>query len=740
MKSSSKYRGLIAKRLSFSMAVYYLLISVLIMRLGYIQIVNPEKYTDKAIVQQQKDEIIQPLRGSILDRNGKELAVSIVTYDILVEKIYVQDVQKTAEALSKTLEDVTVEEFKAKYDDDTKRFILRKNIPLELVEEIKQSEATGLKFEENSQRKYPYGQFGSFVIGHVSYDNEGIAGIESYMNNELKGIPGRRIVVKDAENREVPNSEIRYNEARNGNTIVLTIDEVLQHHVEKVTNQAYIDNNAVSVTSIVMNPKNGEILAMASKPDYDPNSPREAKFEVYAKQLEKAQDVDQRSAIISKMWRNPSVNDIYEPGSTFKLITASAALEEDKVFADEVFYDSGYVKIKDRTIKNWTSRPYGSLTFRKAVEESVNTVFVQVANRLGAETFRKYIEAFGYGSKTGIEIPGEAEGIIYPLSKTGEVELATMSFGQSISVTPLQMINSVAAIANEGKLLKPTLIKEIWDYKGNIIHRHEKEEVKASVSPLTASKVMDLMESVVKAGGENSQIDGYRLAGKSGTAQKASNGIYQAGAYIGSYVAVAPVEDPQLVVLTIIDEPRAGSYYGGVVAAPVARDIMSYSLRYLGVNPDNTGGSDSSPKVVIPEIRNMKISEAKEKLSKSGLGYRLSIKEEVSPDTVVSDCFPKPGEKLTKGSDVILYIQQKNSDIKMPDLKGKTMEESDKILTGLGLNPSYTGTGKVHSQAPAAGTRLSPGTVVSLEMKDASEEADTPPSENAEEKAAQENS
>lgn len=740
MKSSSKYRGLIAKRLSFSMAVYYLLISVLIMRLGYIQIVNPEKYTDKAIFQQQKDEIIQPLRGSILDRNGKELAVSIVTYDILVEKIYVQDVQKTAEALSKILEDVTVEEFKTKFGDDTKRFILRKNIPLELVEEIKQSEATGLKFEENSQRKYPYGQFGSFVIGHVSYDNEGIAGIESYMNNELKGIPGRRIVIKDAENREVPNSEIRYNEARNGNTIVLTIDEVLQHHVEKVTNQAYIDNNAVSVTSIVMNPKNGEILAMASKPDYDPNSPREAKFEVYAKQLEKAQDVDQRSAIISKMWRNPSVNDIYEPGSPFKLITASAAIEEDKVFADEVFYDSGYVKIKDRTIKNWTSRPYGSLTFRKAVEESVNTVFVQVANRLGAETFRKYIEAFGYGSKTGIEIPGEAEGIIYPLSKTGEVELATMSFGQSISVTPLQMINSVAAIANEGKLLKPTLIKEIWDYKGNIIHRHEKEEVKASVSPLTASKVMDLMESVVKSGGENSQIDGYRLAGKSGTAQKASNGIYQAGAYIGSYVAVAPVEDPQLVVLTIIDEPRGGSYYGGVVAAPVARDIMSYSLRYLGVNPDNTGSSDSSPKVAIPEIRNMKISEAKEKLSKSGLGYRLSIKEEVSPDTVVSDCFPKPGEKLTKGSDVILYIQQNNSEIKMPDLKGKTMEETDKILTGLGLNPSYTGTGKVHSQAPAAGTRLSPGTVVSLEMKDVSEEADTPPSENADEKAAQENS
>lgn len=724
MRSNSKYKGLISRRLSFSMGVYYFLISILIMRLGYIQIVNPEKYTDRAIVQQQKDEIIQPLRGSILDRNGKELAVSIVTYDILVEKIYVKDVQKTADALSKILEDVTAEEFKEKYNDDTKRFILRKNIPLELIEEIKSTQATGLKFEENSQRKYPYGQFASFVIGHVSYDNEGIAGIESYMNTELKGIPGRRIVIKDAENREVPNSEIRYNETKNGNTLVLTIDEVLQHHVEKVTNQAYINSNAVCVTSIVMNPKNGEILAMSSKPDYDPNMPREAKFETYAKQLEKAVDVDSRSAIISKMWRNPAVNDIYEPGSPFKLITSAAGLEEGKVFSEEVFYDKGYVKVKDRIIKNWTSRPYGSLTFRKAVEESVNTVFVQVANRLGAQTFRNYIEAFGYGSKSGIEIPGEAEGIIYPLNKTGEVELATMSFGQSISVTPLQMINSVAAIANEGKLLKPTLIKEIWDYKGNIIHRHEKEEIKAAVSPATASKVMELMESVVKSGGENAEIEGYRLAGKSGTAQKASKGGYQSGAYIGSYVAVAPVEDPQLVVLTIIDEPRKGSYYGGVVAAPVVRDIMSYSLRYLGVNPDNTNTLNVSPKVVIPEIRNMEISQAKEKLSKSGLKYRLSIKEEVSPDTIVIDCFPKPGEKLAKGSDVILYVQQKNSEIEMPDLKGKTMEESGKILAGLGLNPSYSGTGKVHSQAPAAGTKLSQGTVVSLDMKDTEAETE----------------
>lgn len=713
-----RYKGLIAQRISFSVGFYYFLIFVFIVRLGYIQIVNPEKYTDKAIIQQQKDEIIQPRRGSILDRNGKELAVSIVTYDILVEKSYVRDAQKTAEEISKVLSDVTVEEFLKKFNDDKKRFILRKNIPLDQVEKIKESEASGLKFEENSQRKYPYGQFASYVIGHVSYDNDGIAGIESYLNNELKGVPGRRIVVKDGENREIPNSEIRYNEPTNGYNIVLTIDEVLQHHVEKVTNQAYINNKAASVTTIVMNPKNGEILAMASKPDYDPNIPREPKFEVYRKQLDKAISLEEKSAIISKMWRNPSVNDVYEPGSPFKLMTASAALEEDLIRPDEVFYDSGYIKIQDATIKNWTSVPYGSLTFRKAVEASVNTVFVQVANRIGAEKFAKYIDSFGYGEKLGIEIPGEAAGIVYPLDKIKPVELATMSFGQGISVTPLQMINSVAAIANDGKLLRPTLVKEVRDANGNIIKKHEKEEIRTPISPQTAAKVMDLMESVVTSGGKATQIEGYRFAGKSGTAQKPVNGKYQQGSYIGSFVGVAPVEDPQLVVLAIVDEPRAGSYYGGVVASPIVRDVMSYSLRYLGVNPDNTQVDKASSKTIIPEIRNMKFSQAKEKLNAVGLNYRLAVKENVNSDTVVMDCFPKPGDKISKGSEVIIYLEQKSSEIKMPNLKGKTMEEADKILTGLGLNPSYIGSGKVISQAPAAGTKLKSGTVVSLELKE----------------------
>lgn len=715
-----KYKGLISQRISFSVGFYYFLIFILIIRLGYIQIINPEKYTDKAIIQQQKDEIIQPKRGTILDRNGKELAVSIVTYDILVEKSYVKDVQKTAEEISKVLSDVTVEEFLEKFNDDKKRFILRKNIPLEQVEKIKESEATGLKFEENAQRKYPYGQFAPYVIGHVSYDNEGIAGIESYLNSELKGIPGRRIVVKDGENREIPNSEVRYNEPVNGYNIVLTIDEVLQHHVEKTINQAYINTNAAAVTAIVMNPKNGEILAMASKPDYDPNKPREPKFDSYKNQLSSAKSVEEKSVIISKMWRNPSVNDVYEPGSPFKLITASAALEEDMVKPEEYFYDKGYIKVKDATIKNWTSVPYGSLTFRKAVEASVNTVFVQVADRLGAEKFTKYIESFGFGEKLGIEIPGEAPGIIYPIDKINAVELATMSFGQGISVTPLQMINSVAAIANDGKMLRPTLVKEVRDAQGNIIKKHEKQEIRTPISPQTSAKLIDLMESVVTSGGKTTQIEGYRLAGKSGTAQKASNGKYAQGYYIGSYVGVAPVEDPQLVVLAIVDEPKQGSYYGGVVAGPIVRDIMSYSLRYLGVNPDNTQTDKIYSKATIPEIRNMKFSEAKEKLNSVGLKYRLAVKENIGDDTVVMDCFPKPGEKLSKGSEVIIYLEQKTSEIKMPDLKGKTMEESDKILTGLGLNPTYIGSGKVISQAPKAGTKLKAGTVVSLELKEES--------------------
>ncbi len=415
--AGKKFQSFLIGRIHIAGAIYVLLISVLILRLGYIQILYPEQLTDKATVQQQKDERIIPKRGTITDRNGKILAVSVKTYDLLLEKKFVTDERKNAEILNLIL-GIDEEAFLEKFADSSERFVIMKGVSQEKADELKASEATGIKYDESAQRIYPFGQFAAHVIGHVSSDNFGLAGVEAYLDKELRGVYGRRIVIKDKINRELPDSEIRYNEPVDGYQVTLTIDEVIQRYVEKVINQALVDYNAVGVTAIVMNPKTGEILAMASKPDYDPSDPRVPLFPEQIKQYENATTDEERSAIISKLWRNPAVNDVYEPGSTFKLITTATALEENLVRADEQFYDSGYIQVNDRTIKNWTSTPYGKVDFRKATVESINTVFVQVGQRIGGTKFLQYIDSFGFGKKTGVEIPGEATGIIYSEKKS----------------------------------------------------------------------------------------------------------------------------------------------------------------------------------------------------------------------------------------------------------------------------------------------------------------------------------
>lgn len=713
MKNRFKHQAV--GRIKASGVIFLILISILVVRLGYIQFVNPEHYTDKATLQHLKDEVVLPMRGSITDRNGKTLATSIKTYDILVEKIYVSGYESESAAILNRVLGISEEDFMSKIADDTKRFYIAKNVPQEKVDALREAQLKGVKYEENAQRQYPYDDFASQVIGHVSKDNHGLAGIEAYFDKELRGVNGRRVILKDAVNREIMNSEVRYHAPQNGYTVVLTIDEVIQRYVEKVTNQAYIDSNAVGVTTIVMHPKTGEVLAMASRPNYNLNQPRIPIDPELLKRFEKAETTEEQSAIISKMWRNPAVNDVYEPGSTFKVITAATAMELDLVRSDEVFYDSGSVQVNDRRIGNWTNVPYGALDFRKATVESVNTVFVEVGNRIGGNAFLSYIHAFGYGKKTGIEIPGEATGIIYSEQNLRPVELATTSFGQGISVTPIQMITAIASVANDGKLIKPTLVKEILTQEGQVVQRHEIEVVKNVISSATADKVMNLMESVGQAS-IHAQIEGYRVAGKSGTAQKVVDGKY--GAYIGSYVGIVPVEDPQLIVLTIVDQPRRGSTYGGTIAAPVVRQVMEYSLRYLGITPEETDETiNDRAKVTIPEIRSMSVAEARAQLTAKNLSYRSansSIKLE--DDAIVTDCFPRPGEKINQGTEIILYIKTNAKELQMPDLIGKTMEEASVILEGIGLKPTFNGTGKVKGQSPSPNTSIQAGSVVSLDL------------------------
>lgn len=714
MVASKKFKELAVKRIKVVSFAYILLIMILIGTLGYLQVISPEWLTDKAIRQQQKDARILPQRGMIMDRNGKILAVSIKTYDIMIE---VREVKKNqelyVEALNKAL-GTTEAEFMEKFSSGVERFYIAKNVPQEKVDELKKFELGAIKYEENSQRLYPLGQFAAHILGHVSKDNFGQAGIEYYFDKELRGIHGRRIVTTDKEGREIPNSEIRYNEAVDGYNITLTIEEVIQRYVEKVTNQALIDTNAVAVTSIVMQPKTGEILAMASKPDYNPQDPQKILFDEQKKIYEKAKTDEEKSAVIWKMWRNPAVNNMYEPGSTFKLITAATAIEQNLVRSDEQFYDPGYVTIHDRTIKNWTPVPYGRVDFRKATVESINTVFVEVGNRIGGPTFLKYVHAFGFGQKTGIEIPGEEPGLIFSESNLRPVELATMSYGQGISVTPIQLATAVCAIANDGKLVKPTLVREISSVDGQIIKRHEIEVVKSPVSEDTTNKLMDIMESVGQAA-SRAQIEGYRVAGKSGTAQKVINGKY--GAYIGSFVGIVPVEDPQLVVLVVVDQPRTGSTYGGAIAAPVVKQIMEYSLRYLGITPDGVEEEVEKQKITIPEIRNLTVKEGSKLLDSKNLKYRSATAAiPVEENHIIIDCFPAPGEKIAQGTEIILYLKNESEEVQVPDLKGKTIDEAGAILESLGLKPVYNGIGLVKGQSPEAGKKVKVGSIVSLDL------------------------
>lgn len=726
MASKRSFESIMASRIRVTIVIFAIAVAIIIIRLGYLQLINPEKYADAAIAQQIKDKPITPERGTIYDRNGKVLAVSVPVYDVLVEKKNVdeEDKEDTIKALVETFA-ANEEEVRANFDDESKaRFYAAKKVEVAKVDEFKKLGLSGIYFEETATRVYPYGKFAGHVIGHLSSDNKGLSGLEQYFEKELRGVDGRKMVMTDASGNEIAGSVAEYNEPIDGGNIITTIDEVIQHYTETALEQALYSTKALRVMAIVMDPKTGDVLSMASLPDYDPNQPWTPQYAYWENSINAAETTEDKSAVISQMWRNPNVNDVYEPGSPFKVVTAAAGIEEDVVSPDEKFVDIGYREVEDRTIKNWTSTPYGEITFTKAVEESINTYFMEVAFRLGRERLLKYINIFGFGTKTGIQLPGEAGGILYPLNQMGPVELATISFGQGVTATPIQMISAISAIGNDGVVMKPRIVKEIVDDDGNVIERFEPSIARNAVSKETAKTVLDMMVSVVEnGGGSKAKVDGYTVAGKTGTAQKPIDGVYKDGYFIATFTAIAPAEDPQLAVLIIIDEPQ-GNIYGGSVAAPVAQQILSDSLRYLGISPNiDINETVDIHKVQIPEIRNMDYNTAITMLNNSGLNGVANDSSQLKEDSIIIDTYPKPGEYIPAGSNVILYLKgEVNDDILMPDLKGKTLEEIDSTLTPLGIKYTVNGTGKVIGQYPAPGVMIKPGSSASFDLQEPTEE------------------
>lgn len=655
----SKIKKLSKKRLVIVLILACFAFSMLIFRTGYLQIVKGDWLTEKALDQQTRDIPIEPKRGTIYDRNMKELAVSVTKYTVWAKPVEVKNKEKSAKLIS----EIIGEEY-----EDVLKLLKKKNMALvkikrwvddKTAEKIRNSKLQGIWVAEDNQRYYPYGNFAPYVIGHTSDDATGIAGIEMEYDKHLKGKPGRLIVSTDASGREIPHGMEKYYEPVQGNGLVLSIDEVIQHYTEKAVQKAYELNNAKRVTSIALDPKTGDILAMASKPDYDPNDSRTPIYPYYEKELEKYKDKEKIKGYFS-MWRNPAVSDTYEPGSTFKLITSSSSLQEGVIKDGEKFVCTGSVTVGGRKLKCWRHyRPHGAQEFKQAVQNSCNPVFVELGQRLGVAKMYDYIEAFGFRDKTNIDLPGEAKGILYNEKNVGPVELATISFGQSISVTPIQLITAIGSIANDGKLMEPRIVKAKVDNQGNITENIKPKPIRQVISEDTSKKMLEIAESVVSEGsGNKAYIPGYRIGGKTGTAQKVIGGRYAPGKYICSFVGIAPCDNPQIVVLAIVDEPTGVSAFGSTTAGPIVKEIMNDSLKYLGVEPKYTEEEKNEyerPKVKVPNIVDLSIKDALKVLEENKLKAIQDTDTEVNENDKVKGIFPPAGSEVPQDSSIVIY-------------------------------------------------------------------------------------
>ena len=654
------------KRLVFLLFAVSFILFGLIFRIGWIQIVDGERYRQLAHMQQTRDIPIPAKRGIVFDRKGKELAISASTSTVWARPAEVERSGKVDE-ISKELAAILEQD-----ENEIKAKLTRRNVGLIKIEKwidkekadaIRQAKMEGVWIAEDNRRHYPFGNFAAHILGHTTDDNRGLVGIELEYDKYLSGLPGRWIKNTDAVGRQLPYGVEKYYEPENGLNVVLTIDEVIQHFTEKAVDNALAQTKAKKVIAIVMDPKTGDILAMATKPDFDPNNPRVPVSEEKKREFESL-DTKEKQKLWNEMWRNPMISDTYEPGSTFKLITSAAGLEEGVVEPNSPFYCSGYATVAGQKIRCWRYyNPHGAQTFTVGVQNSCNPVFIEIGQRLGVEKYYKYIEAFGFTKITGVDLPGEGNSIVQNKERVGPVELATISFGHGISVTPLQLVNSIAAIGNDGKLMKPRIVKELVDDAGNVIHRYEPKMVRQAVSEKTARELRLIMESVVTDGsGKSAYIPGYRIGGKTGTADKIENGRYASGKVYSSFVALAPIDDPRLAVLVVVDEPQ-GVRFGSLTAAPAVHDILKDSLRYMDIEPqynEKEAKQFAKAEVTVPEVRNMTLTNAAKTLATHSLQYDTEPTTVDNPDTVIVDQFPKPGAKVPEKSIIILYLKKEN--------------------------------------------------------------------------------
>ncbi len=644
------------KRISYFFLFFYFFMAVTMLRYIYVQIFDYKEMKHRLDLQVEEKMVTYLPRGTISGRNGRQLAVSIMTDSLFVDPSHVKDPEAMATDLAPLIHMKKEEILRrinlgggfvwlARRMDSDESAAVHK-----LIKEKNYQACLG--FRKEAKRYYPNQMLASNVIGFVGTDNEGLDGIEQSMNRLLKGQIVETSINTDTFSRPILDSlfNLQLPSSDQCKNVTLTIDTTIQFIVEQALDHAMAQDDPDNAIAIVMDPRTGEVLAMASRPSYNPND------------FAKYKPTD---------WKNRAISFVYEPGSTFKAVVAAAALQEKLVRPDDVFVDPGTITIDGRHIQNWNGASFGTVTFSDVVRESLNTGFVHVGLELGGQRLMDYAKKFGFGRKSGIELPGEERGILFNPKTMSRIDVATSSIGQGIAVTPLQMITAMAAIANDGVLLRPHIIKTVYNHDGTVYDDVKPQEVHRCIDPWADKMLVSMLERVVSSGsGSKAAIPGYKIAGKTGTAQKVDlvHGGYLPGQYVASFCGFAPADDPQIAVLVIIDDPHRGSYYGGQVAAPIVREIFSKIFRYLHIPPS----------VPIP-----------------------SEGETLAPTPLPREIAPYP-KKVPKGMSVV------------PDLYGKTIREAAQILQKDGFSMNATGSGICRSQTPGANNLAPSGAQVTV--------------------------
>lgn len=724
--SSNKRKNISkSKRLLIAAFVFTAFIIFLVVRIGYLQFVKGPELKESANRQQTTNRTISAKRGNIYDSTGKLLAASaqVDTISVNPSKIKDENKEKLAQAFVNIFE-LDYNEVINKLNSKNSTETIVKKVEQDRVDKLEEWMKTnkissGINIDEDVKRYYPYGTLAANLIGFCDTDNKGQEGIELKWDNVLSGRAGKIVSLEDATMDLIPDSNESYVPAENGSNITLTIDANIQTIVEKYLEQACKENNCKNGGNvIIMNPNNGDILAMATYPSYDLNSPRQPNNSL-VDGWDNLSGEEKLNNLFS-MWRNRAVADTYEPGSTFKIITAATALEENIVETDHAgdFYCPGYQMVNGIKINCWRNvSTHGSQSLRQALMNSCNPAFIQLGQKIGTSTLYKYYKAFGLFDITGIATSGEANSSFWNLDDLGQMELATMSFGQRFKITPIQLITAVSSIANDGVLVQPRIVKEFTNTDTGAVTTIEPKTVRQVVSKETADKMLNMLESVVTTGGGHyAQVTGYSVAGKTGTSEPVSGDSNSY--YIASFVGISPVENPEVVVLITLYNPQGpNGHFGGTIAAPVCSQILSDVLPYLGIPSDDLSSSSSSVKTTaIPDVRNKTVAEAKKILNAAGFTCNVSTTD---TSLIVSDQVPKPGTALISEASVNLYTQDTDTRVsqEVPDLKGMTYAQARDSLKAKNLNIHVSGNGVVLTQDPMSGTAVEEGTVVNVTLQ-----------------------